>query len=275
LPIPLIFNIKKRIGNITFDKNKEMSSIFEKITDAQKSGKTCALCTITKTEGSTPRKAGSKMLVYKDLQIEGSIGGGALESECIKNAQAVLMSNKPQLFVHQLEKDHQMSCGGFVEIFIEPLNIQKKLYIFGGGHVGKALSEFATLLNFQVTVIDSRKEIIENYANKNIKTLNLDIKSAFEILPFDEHVFICTATHEHSGDREVIMNALTKKYCYLGMIGSTRKVAKTKQILQENGFSNQQINSIDMPMGIAIKCETPEEIAISIVAKLIDVRLSI
>lgn len=251
-----------------------MSSIYEKIIEAINSRQVCALCTIVKTEGSTPRKAGSKMLVYSDSRIEGSIGGGALESECIKNALTILKSNKSQLFVHQLEKDHQMSCGGFVEIFIEPLNVQKKLYIFGGGHVGKALSEFAHKLNFQVTVIDSRKEIIDSYTNQNIETLTTDIKSAFEILPFDEHVFICTATHEHTGDREVIMNALTKKHCYLGMIGSVRKVAKTKQILLEKGFSDIEINTIDMPMGIAIKCETPEEIAISILAKIIDVRLT-
>ena len=249
-----------------------MKNIYDIISETIKSGKTAALCTITKTEGSTPRKAGSKMLVFANSQIAGTIGGGALEAQSIKNALKVIASNTSELFTHALAKDHQMGCGGFVEIFIEPLNSQKKLYLFGGGHVGRNLAEFAYNLNFNVTVIDSRSEIFSSYTNEKIHTLNKTISEAFEILEFDETVFICSATHEHSGDREVLMNSLNKKFAYLGMIGSSRKVEKSKKILLEKGFSQEQVDSIDMPMGVPINCETPEEIAISILAKLIDVR---
>ena len=249
-----------------------MKNIYDIISETIKSGKTAALCTITKTQGSTPRKAGSKMLVFTNSQIAGTIGGGALEGQAIKNALKIISSGKSELFTHALEKDHQMGCGGYVEIFIEPLNSQKKLYVFGGGHVGKKLAEFSYNLNFNVTVIDSRPEIFASYTNENIHTLNKSITEAFEILEFNENVFICSATHEHSGDRKVLINALEKQFAYLGMIGSSRKVEKSKDVLSKKGFSQEQIDSIDMPMGVPINCETPEEIAISILAKLIDVR---
>ncbi len=249
-----------------------MDSIYQQIAELIKNGKSAALCTITKTEGSTPRKAGSKMLVYKTGEIQGSIGGGALEKECIKNALEVLKSSQAQVFKHKLEKDHAMSCGGVVEIFIEPLNVQKKLYIFGGGHIGKALSEFSEKLQFQVTVIDSRNEIFAHYTNTNVKTLNLSIEKAFETLEFDENVFICSIMHEHGLDKELIASALKRKFAYLGMIGSSRKIAQTQQFLLEKGFAQAEIEKINMPMGLSINCETPEEIAISILAKLIDVR---
>lgn len=247
-----------------------MINLYEIISESIKNGKSAALCTITNTQGSTPRKAGSKMLVFPEGNIEGSIGGGALEAECIKNAQQVIANNTSKLYKHALEKDHEMTCGGYVEIFIEPLVTQKKLYIFGGGHVGRALAEIAAKLNFNVSVIDSRKEVLDAY--KTITCYNLEIEEAFSTLNFDENTFICTATHQHAGDRKVVSLALKHKFAYLGMIGSKRKVAKTIELLKNRGFSDSEISKIDMPMGVPINCETPQEIAVAVLAKLIDIR---
>ena len=125
-----------------------MSSFFFKLAEWENSDDEGAICTIVKTTGSTPRKVGAKMLVYEDASIFSSIGGGTLEMKVIKDALAVMKTGKAQIFEHALVQDHGMCCGGSVDIFIEPLVKRKKLYIFGAGHIGKALASFARDLDF-------------------------------------------------------------------------------------------------------------------------------
>ncbi|PJC62692.1 MAG: hypothetical protein CO022_03105, partial [Flavobacteriales bacterium CG_4_9_14_0_2_um_filter_32_27] len=118
-------------------------NIYNEIEQLRTSGIDAALCTIIHTKGSTPRKVGAKMLVLIDGSIKGTIGGGNLEKEVIKNALIQLKKNEPKLFKHDLLHQHNMCCGGTVEIFIEPLEKMKRLYIFGAGHTGQALAKFA------------------------------------------------------------------------------------------------------------------------------------
>src|SRR5437868_9780980 len=110
-----------------------MQDIFQKITEAQRKGIDVALCVIINTKGSTPRETGAKMLVYPDGGIYGTIGGGDLEKKVISNALGVLEKKEPSSFKHDLLHQHNMCCGGSVEIYIEPIMKKNKLYIFGAG----------------------------------------------------------------------------------------------------------------------------------------------
>lgn len=273
-----------------------MQSIYQSIAEIENSTQKAVLCVITHTKGSVPRKAGSKMLVLEDGKIIGTIGGGSLEKKVIEDALEVLKIQKPSTFTHALVQDHGMCCGGTVEIYIEPIVNKKKLYIFGGGHIGKALTQFAQQLNFMVTVIDERLEIIKELqiassvpspkgevqpvhrsnsigGGEGLKTINLYHHSAFQELKFDEQTFVCVITHNHAYDREIVAYCAKQPHLYLGMIGSKRKVEVAKKLFREgNILTEEEMNQIDWPMGIPIKAQTPEEIAVAILAKLIDVR---
>jgi xanthine dehydrogenase accessory factor len=251
-----------------------MASIYKKLVECEESGREAALCIITETNGSTPRKAGSKMLVYANGSIYGSIGGGNLEHKVISDALHVIESGKPQHFNHNLTNDHEMSCGGNVQIYIEPLGKKFRLHIFGAGHIGSGLAVQAKKLGFTVTLIDERPEVFSSAPpDENIAQIRKNHKEAFEELIFDDRTFIASISHLHAYDREIVAHCALQPHAYLGMIGSQRKIAKARQIfLEQNLLTNEEMDAIDWPMGIPIECQTPEEIIISILAKLIDVR---
>lgn len=249
-----------------------MITIFEKIIEIQKENRDASLCTIVNTKGSTPRKVGAKMIVYDDKKIYGTIGGGELEKNVIEHAIEIIKTKQAKLFRHDLLHQHNMCCGGTIDIYIEPIMKKNKLYIFGAGHVGKALSYYAKDFEFEVVLIDDRKEYLDE-VSEGINKMNLPHEQALSILQFDEQTYICIVTYSHPIDREILAYCLKKPFAYLGMIGSDRKVAMTKKMFAKGlDISNEELEKVDMPMGLNINAETPDEIAISILSKLIEVK---
>lgn len=250
-----------------------MNDIFEELIKIRKQGLNVALCTVVNVKGSAPRSSGAKMLVYDDGKILGSVGGGDLERKVIENALKVIQKKKAELYKHDLLHQHGMCCGGVMEIFIEPILKKNKLYIFGSGHTGRALAEFSTKLDFEIALIDDRINELELCLADNINKIHLQHTSALNILPFDENTYIVILTYNHQIDREILAYCIQKKFAYLGMIGSIRKVEMTKKIFKEGGLSDDSmLEKIQMPIGLDIGAETPEEIAISILAEIIKVK---
>lgn len=250
-----------------------MENIYEKIIQAEQSDALSALCIVTKISGSAPGKPGMKMIVYEDGKISGTVGGGAIEKEIMEKALEIMHSSAPLYFSFNLKNDLNMECGGGAEVYIEPINQKKKLYIFGGGHIGKALSGFAFELGFDVTLIDERPGIFDSYSNDKLKFVNNHFSKAINEISFDKRSFFVIVTHQHIHDAEILKLLCNKTYAYLGMIGSRIKVDKIrKEFIDENVISAEMAENIDMPIGIKFKAITPNEIAISILAKLIDVK---
>ncbi len=250
-----------------------MRDIFEKITEAQKKKLDVALCVVTNTKGSTPREQGAKMLVYPDGSIYGTIGGGELEKQVILDALEVLKKKEPSVFRHDLLHQHNMCCGGSVDVYIEPIMKKNKLYIFGAGHTGHALAKQALLFDFEIVVIDDRKEYIDEIRLEQVNKLNMHYAQAIPLLPFDENTFIAIMTYSHPYDRDILAATLKKPHAYLGMIGSQRKVEMTKKMFESGMIASQsELDEVDMPMGIDIGAKDPDEIAISILAQLIAVK---
>lgn len=250
-----------------------MTDIYSKIEELRKHGKEIVLCAVVSTKGSTPRKVGAKMIVTENGIIFGTIGGGELEKQVIKDALEVFKTGKPKLFRHDLLHQHGMCCGGAVDIFIEPVMKKKKLYIFGAGHTGVALAKFSADLEFETVLIDDRREYLDECRIAGVNKMNLSFGQALSLLPFDEQTYICIMTYSHPIDREILAFCLKKSFAYLGMIGSRRKVEMTKKVFTEGlKFSLQDLEKVDMPMGIDIGAEGPEEIALSILGKLIAVK---
>ncbi len=247
-----------------------MKNIYEKILEAQRETVRSALCTIVSTRGSTPRKTGAKMIVYETGKIFGTIGGGNLEKKIIENAQKAIKENNPGIFKHDLQNQHNMCCGGTVEIYIEPIMKKNKLYIFGAGHTGQALVKISLDFDFEIVLIDDRKEFLDNCIFTEVNKMHLSFQQAMLLLPFDTRTYIAILTYSHQTDRDILGFCIKKPFAYLGMIGSRRKTEITRKMFLDGGIgTGEELKKIDMPMGLEIGAETPEEIAISILASLI------
>ena len=162
------------------------------------------------------------------------------------------------------------------EEFVEEFGLETTAYIFGGGHVGLALETVLRYVNFKTVVLDDR----EDYANRQrfadadeVKIIS-DFKHAFDGLELTENSYIIIVTRGHAGDYDVLKDALRQPSAYVGMIGSKRKNAVLFDKLRAEGYSEEDIARIHAPIGLPIQAETPEEIAISVVAEMIQVRAS-
>ncbi len=254
-------------------QNGTMKSIYDELSAASQNRRKAALCIVTSTKGSAPRKIGAKMIVYDNTEITGSIGGGDLEKKTIEDALDVIKTNKPGTFKHDLLSQHGMCCGGTVEIYIEPIMNKKKLFIFGAGHTGQALAKFAVNFEFDIYIIDDRKEYLDEIKIDGVNKLNLEHNRALQALPFEEDVFIVIVTYSHQIDRDILAYCMKRPFAYLGMIGSKRKIEITKKMFIESNIgTTEDLKKIHMPIGIEIAAETPEEIAVSILAEIIKVK---
>lgn len=232
-----------------------------------------AICIIVETKGSTPRKAGTKMTVFEDGSIEGSIGGGNFEKKVIEDAVQQIQLGNPRLFEHHLLQEHEMCCGGSVKVYIEPGVEKQHLIIFGAGHVGQELAVLGVKANFTVSIYDDRVEYIRQINNPQVQTYHCDFTNVLKEIEFNENTFITILTYNHSIDRNILRYCLKKSYAYLGFIGSHRKIIVTKKMMQQEGVAtNEELENVNMPIGIEIGAQTPFEIAVSIISKIIAVK---
>jgi len=249
--------------------------LYEEILEIKKRGEDAALVTIIDASGSSPRETGAKMLVRLDGSIAGTIGGGSLELLAIKEALQVIKSGKARRLKYELQPGSEsgMICGGNVELFIEPILSNPTLFIFGAGHIGVALSKIARLIGFRVIVIDNRPEYAtpERFPDAE-QTIVTDYAGAFSQLQVERSSYIVIVTHGHHGDEVVLTGALHTPARYIGMIGSKKKNETVFQHLLDKGFTREQLQRVHAPIGLEINAQTPEEIAVSIMAEIIAVR---
>jgi xanthine dehydrogenase accessory factor len=254
-----------------------MSDIYEEIVRLKKEGKSAALATVISAEGSTPRDEGSKMLVLKDGTIIGSIGGGNLENLVKKVALECIASGKTGTYHFDLsEKDTKevgMICGGVTDILIEPIIPAPTLYIFGAGHISIPLSILGKMLEFSVTVIDDRADFANEERFPYVDGIYAqDFKEVFKKLKVNENSYIVIVTRGHAFDEVVLEWAVTTTAGYIGMIGSRKKNQTLFSHLKQRGVTQETLDRVHAPIGLEIYAETPEEIAVSIMAEIIKVK---
>ncbi len=253
-------------------------NLFQKIIQFQKDKTPGVLVTVISAKGSVPRAAGSKMLVQQDGTIHGTIGGGAVEKMVIDEALQTLKSGKPRIVKHDLDDkngvDTGMVCGGNMEFFLEPLLSASRLYIFGGGHIALHLSRLADMMEWSYSVIDDRSEFCNTQRFPNASELFNEAPAAFaEKVTLSETDYVVTITHGHEYDYEILRHILKKKFAFLGMIGSKVKRRDIYgKLMGNDGFTEQELQKIHSPIGLKISAETPQEIALSIMAELIQIK---
>jgi len=256
-----------------------MLDIYQEISKITAEGGEAALVTVVSAQGSTPREAGAKMLLRADGSIVGSIGGGSVEAQLIKKATEVIKRGQPQRhhfsLVPKEGEEPGMICGGEMEVFIEPILPSPTIYIFGGGHVSLTLAKIGKLMDFKIVVIDDRAEFAtpERFPDANL-VLAEDFGKAFPKLKIDKSSYIVIVTRGHKTDEAVLELALGTPAKYIGMIGSKTKIKTLSGHLLAKGVPKELLDTVHTPIGLEIHAETPEEVAVSILAELVKIRRS-
>jgi xanthine dehydrogenase accessory factor len=248
--------------------------VYEELVRERKAGRPCALATIVNAVGSIPSHASAKMLVRADGSIAGTVGGGVAEAEVIIAAREVIETGKPLMKSFNLHDNPQldsgMVCGGSLEVFIEAIQPVPVLYIFGAGHVGVVTARAARLVGLDVEVIDDRPEFANQERFPDVQAIharNFDDVMAGLCPNARALIFIATRCHELDG--RVLRWAIDTPAEYIGMIGSKRKIMTVYQKLVGDGADTEKFAKVHAPVGLDIGANTPEEIAISVVAEFV------
>lgn len=252
----------------------EHVAVFEAIIAAQQAGRPAALATVIRTQGSVPRHAGSKMLIYQDGSIVGTVGGGAMESLVVQEGQKIMVSGQSATFSYtlsDLKGGDPGICGGTVDVFVEPIGIVPTLVVIGCGHVGKALAELAKWSGFRVTVSDDRAEFCSPEAIPNMdRYLPVSPVELLDHITITPTTYIAAVTRGLPIDEQLFPKLLQAGISYVGLIGSKRRWAITrKALIETHGLPAEEVDAVHSPIGVDIGAETPQEIAISIMAEII------
>jgi len=259
----------------------ETPDIFEHLVRLRKEGIPAALATIVATRGSTPGRETMRLLVLEDGTFLGTVGGGCLEAEVYDAAREVIAEEMPKTLKFRLTEhdamDSGLLCGGEVTIFIEPVTTPS-LWIFGGGHISKALVTVASMAGFRVTVCDDR----ESYAScerfpEASEVLALSLEASVARLPLGPSSYVVIATRGHSQDGAVLAAIAARVEGaagprFLGMIGSKTKKAVLFRQLREQGVGQAFLDLVRSPVGLLLGGRSHEEIAVAVDGELISVR---
>ena len=248
-------------------------SVFAALAEIEASGGTAALCTIVREQGSVPRHAGSKMLVYPDGHFVGTVGGGEMESRVIRAAQEAIVDGATRLLSYQLATPAAGDpgvCGGEVEIFVEPIQPLPTVLIIGGGHVGRALVHLARWLGFRVALSDDRVEFCNaDWAPEAHEYWPVPVSELVTRYKFNAQTYIVMPTRGVPLDVDALPHLLDQPHAYLGVIGSRRRWATALKRLEAAGVRPERLAKVHAPMGLELKAETPEEIAVSVMAEIV------
>ena len=161
-------------------------------------------------------------------------------------------------------------CGGTLEVYVEPILPDPLVLIIGGGHVGKAVVHLAKWMGFRVAVSDDRTEFCNKEANPDADEFYpVLMEDLSKHLKFNKQTFIILTTRGANVDIDGLPNLLDQPFAYLGIIGSKRRWAVTQKALLEKGISAENLARIHSPIGLELNAETPEEIAVSIMAEIL------
>ena len=236
-----------------------------------------AQATVIGRAGSAPQVVGAKLLLRDDGELIGTVGGGAIEAQVLDACRAVLKDGGSRRIDAHLVRDLGMCCGGSMEVFVEYLQSQPRLFVIGGGHVAQALVPLAAKSGFRVKVLDDRDALFDSLAFEGIETESCDVDELDSVIPdLSANDYLLIVTRDHARDEKALAGLLRRPHRYLGMIGSRRKVhtVLARILRREHGLGRPapDLSRVRAPVGLSLGGKTPPEIAISILAELISER---
>jgi len=231
---------------------------------------------LTEALGSTPQESGAKMLCDESGLIYGTVGGGKVEAKALKTAADLLRHKKANAYAEwHLERDVGMTCGGRVKLYFETYAVADwSLAIFGAGHVAQALVNTLLQLQCRVTCIDARKDWLASLPKSAKLETKLLSNPADEIAHLTDETFVLMMTQGHATDFPVLLECMRreKSFPYVGVIGSKSKRAVLIKDLIEAGVNPTRAEEFHCPIGLKLGKSEPAEIAVSIVAQLLQRR---
>ena len=252
--------------------------ILQTLLMAQESADAVVLATIIKARGSVPRHAGTKMLVYADGRFIGTIGGGELEARVLQAAQKCLTTNQPTILPYSLvdpQRGDPGVCGVEVEVYLEPYLPPATVFVIGCGHVGKQVAALSHWLGYRVVVYDDRSALVtaENIPDADVY-LSGTFTEAVAANPLHRQTFVTMVTRNVAVDRKIIPHLVASPAPYIGIMGSRRRWSETRRQLLDDGLSQDQLERFHVPIGLELQAESPQEIALSILAEITQLRRS-
>lgn len=239
-----------------------MREIITALHEALQRDEPVALATVVEVKAGSPAQVGFKLLIRPDGVAVGNVGGGELEQRIRDEAVAALRDGRPRMVHYTLREEGPdavgMVCGGEVTVFVEPCQPAPALLIVGGGHIGRPLAEMARLAGFAVQVVDVRPERAT--------------VSQFDPAAVTPWTYVVILTETHLADEQALRQALDTPAAYVGLIGSRRKIQTIFDDLQAEGISPERLSRVRAPIGLDLGGRQPAEIAVAILAEIVQVR---
>ena len=258
-----------------------MIEIYEEILKIQKGGEEGVLVTVVEKEGHGPAIVGTKLLILPDGKRIGTVGGGALEHAAVKEASHILEDKKNDSKKYLLSPDDDiiegeqtgMLCGGSITLFYEYIGSGTRLYIFGAGHIGKALVYHLKSLNYYITLIDNRGGMVETIDGAQ-RRITVNYKTALEGDDVPANSFFIISAHSHALDYVILKRIYEANWSpkYIGLVASKQKGPLMIQKLSEELGKDINLDILYTPVGLDIGGQNPDEIAISIISELQAIR---
>ncbi|BCL73024.1 xanthine dehydrogenase accessory protein XdhC [Vibrio nigripulchritudo] len=244
----------------------------QELAKLEKANQACVMVTVLDERGSVPRGVGTKMLITEDRLIA-TIGGGHLEHLATQMARQMLEDKATDVNVETFNLGARLGqcCGGMATLCFEPIGTRKRhLYLFGAGHVAKALVNVVATLDFEITWIDQREHEFPSDTPANVEVLVSD-DPVGEVNFVHENSYFLVMTHNHQLDFDLTRAILDREdSCYFGVIGSATKRKKFDMRLKQRGYKDSQLETMTSPIGLSdVPGKLPAEIAVSVAAELI------
>ena len=249
--------------------------VFEQAASLQ-SGREFAVVTTVEADGLA--RTSGKMLVYADGTISGTVGGGMWERAAIADALACIKAKKNDVKIYDFSDEMAKAgirCQGTLRVFIEYCGSDRtQLVVVGGGHVGHAVMRAAKEVGFAVTLVDTRGEAeIGDAIRVADRFIKMDSFGDVAKADLPQNPYYVVSTYGHQVDGAALKGVLSRgDAAYIGMLGSTKKVNAIFSQLREAGVTEDALQQIYAPIGLDLGGETPEELAIAIVAEIMAVK---
>ena len=252
-------------------------TFFEAQNELLETGTPFVAVTVVDTLGSTPQDRGSKMLVTAEGRYFGTVGGGKIEARAIEEAKRLLSDDsapKTSFYQWSLEKDIGMTCGGIVRVYFEAFNVTRwNIVVFGAGHVAAALINVLLTLDCRITCIDPRPEWLERLPSSPKLRAVQASEMPSEVAKIPDNAFVLLMTMGHTTDRPILIEILrTRKFPYLGVIGSNAKAKRLRQDILDAGLPEEMTRAFFCPVGLDLGSNHPHEIAIAVAAQMLQLR---
>lgn len=245
------------------------------VNNALESGLAVALAILTDSGRDTPGVPGAMLALCSDGSRAGTVGGGGIEAKIVENCAEALRSPDTTVFSFDYSLREggglDMVCGGQVKGFVTVMRPEKRLIVFGGGHVGRKVCEAGLVAGFAVTVIEDNRED-EPFPGNVEAVFADDFGAVARDMRLTCDCYVVVATRGHAQDYAVLFEIIEREWAYLGMIGSSKKVAGLRLKLRERGVPEDVIGRIHTPIGMDIDNGTPGEIAIAVIAEILAVK---